>query len=63
MGNKDQINYLTSYIQVHLRLTYSELSHKTRFQIVLIAALCLYNMQRENLVFKNSPWLHLKMRS
>ena len=41
MGNKDQINYLTSYIQVHLRLTYSELSHKTRFQIVPIAALCI----------------------
>ena len=30
---------------------YNELSHKTRFQSVPIAALCLYNIQRENLVF------------
>ena len=28
-----------------------KLSQKTRFQFVPIAALCLYNIQRENLVF------------
>ena len=33
---------------------YNELSQKNRFQSVPIAALCLYNIQRENLVFKNS---------
>ena len=27
---------------------------KTRFQSVPIAALCLYNIQRKNLIFKNS---------
>ena len=37
-----------------LHLTYNELSQKTMFQSVPIAALCLYNIQRENLVFKNS---------
>ena len=31
---------------------------KTRFQSVLIAALCLYNIQRENLVFKKSLCIH-----
>ena len=31
---------------------YNELSQKTRFQFVPIAALYLYNIQRENLVFK-----------
>ena len=35
-------------------MCYNELSQKTRFQSVPIAALCLYNIQRENLVFKNS---------
>ena len=35
-------------------LSYNELSQKTRFQSVPIAALCLYNIQCENLVFKNS---------
>ena len=34
---------------------YNELSQKTRFQFVPIAALCLYNIQSENLVFKKSP--------
>ena len=33
---------------------YIRLSHKTRFQSEPIAALCLYNIQHENLVFKNS---------
>ena len=33
---------------------YNELSQKTSFQSVPIAALCLYNIQRKNLVFKNS---------
>ena len=32
----------------------TELSQKTRFQSVRIAALCLYNIQLENLVFKKS---------
>ena len=36
-------------------LTYTELSQKTRFQSVPIAVLCLYNIECENLVFKNSP--------
>ena len=31
---------------------YNELSQKTRFQSVQIAALCLYNIQRENQFFK-----------
>ena len=35
-------------------LRYNELSQKTRFQSAPIAALCLYNKQRENLVFKDS---------
>ena len=35
-------------------LLYNELSQKNRFQSVPIVALCLYNIQRENLVFKNS---------
>ena len=35
-------------------VTYNELSQKTRFQSVPIAAFCIYNIQRENLVFKNS---------
>ena len=30
------------------------MNEKTSFQSVPIAALCLYNIQRENLVFKNS---------
>ena len=30
---------------------HNELSQKTRFQSVPIAALCLYNIQRENLFF------------
>ena len=34
--------------------SYNELSQKTRFQSVPIAALCLYNIQRKNLVFKKS---------
>ena len=33
---------------------YNELSKKKQVQSVPIAALCLYNIQRENLVFKNS---------
>ena len=33
---------------------YNELSQKNRFQSVRITALCLYNIQRENLVFKKS---------
>ena len=33
---------------------YNELSQKTRSQSVRMAALCLYNIQRENLVFKKS---------
>ena len=33
---------------------YNELSQKTRFQSVRIAALCLNNIQRENLVLKKS---------
>ena len=33
-------------------LWYNELSHKNRFQSVPIAVLCLYKIQRENLVFK-----------
>ena len=37
-----------------LVVIYNELSKKTRFQSVPIAALCLINIQRENLVFKNS---------
>ena len=35
-------------------LCYNELSQNTRFQYVPIAALCLYDIQRENLVFKKS---------
>ena len=35
--------------------TYNELSQKTRFQSVPTTALCLYNIQRENLDFKKSP--------
>ena len=31
--------------------SYNELSQKTRFQSVTIAASCLYNIQRENLFF------------
>ena len=34
--------------------SFNELSQKTRFQSVPIPALCLYNIQRENLVLKNS---------
>ena len=34
--------------------SYYELSQKNRIQSVPIAALCLYNIQRENLVLKNS---------
>ena len=30
------------------------MNEKTSFQSVPIAAMCLYNIQRENLVFKNS---------
>ena len=33
---------------------YNELSQKNRFRSVPIAALCLHNIQRENLVFENS---------
>ena len=33
---------------------YNELSQKTRFQSARIAALCLHNIQRENLVFIKS---------
>ena len=33
---------------------YNELSQKNRFQPVRVAALCLYNIQRENLVVKKS---------
>ena len=33
-------------------LNYNELSQKSRFQSVLIAALCLYSIQRENLLKK-----------
>ena len=35
-------------------MLYNELSQKNRFQSVPIAALCLYNIQPENLVFKKS---------
>ena len=35
-------------------LCYNKLSQKTRFQSVPIAALRLYDIQRENLVFKKS---------
>ena len=35
-------------------VTYNELSQKTRFQPVQIAALCVYNITRENPGFKNS---------
>ena len=38
---------------VNKHILYNELSQKTRFQSVPIAALCLYNIQRENLAFKN----------
>ena len=39
---------------VGMNSSYNELSLKTRFQSVPIAALCLYNIQRESLVFKYS---------
>ena len=44
-----------------LNMFFYELSQKTRFQSVLIAALRLYNIQRENLVFKKSlcMWSYL----
>ena len=40
-------------------LWYNELSKKNRFQSVPIAALCLYNIQRENLVLKKSLCMFL----
>ena len=39
---------------------YNELSQKNRFQSVPIAAFCLYNIQRENLVFKNSLCIRIR---
>ena len=36
---------------------YNELSQKNRFQSVPIAALCLYNIQRENLGYKKSLYI------
>ena len=41
-------------LHVHLILARkdNELSQKNRFQSVPIGALCLYNIQRENLIFK-----------
>ena len=38
----------------YILFTYNELSQKIRFQSEPIATLCLYNIQRENLVFKDS---------
>ena len=48
--------YSQSYFEQSYALVenYNELSQKTGFQSVPIAALCLYNIQRENLVLKNS---------
>ena len=40
------------YLHKKYVCTYNELSQKTRFPSVPIAALCLYNIQRDNLVLK-----------
>ena len=43
---------LKSFVNFLSLFWYNESSQKTRFQSVPIAAFCLYNIQRENLVFK-----------
>ena len=45
---------LTIPRKIATSIIYNELSQKTRFQSAPIAALCLYNIQGENLVFKKS---------
>ena len=52
-NKKKQLNKLEK------KSTYNELFQKARFQSVPIAALCLYNIQRENLVFKNLSVLRI----
>ena len=49
----------SKWVETVLHVNHSELSQKTMFQSVPIAALCLYNIQRENLVFKNSLCMKL----
>ena len=49
--NDDELTNISLRI---LGCRYNELSQKIRFQSVPIAALCIYNIQRENLVFKIS---------
>ena len=50
---------LMGKVLIYLDNTYNELYQKNRFQSVRIAALCLYNMQRENLFFlKISQYIH-----
>ena len=44
---------LHSYLY-NKHITFNELSQKNRFKSVRIAALCLFNIQRENLDFKKS---------
>jgi len=46
-------NYYCYYI-ITFYFCYNALSQKARFQSVPNAALYLYNIQRENMVFKNS---------
>ena len=43
---------------------YNELSQKTRFQSVRIAAFCLYNIQHENLIIKKiSQYIYSNMQT
>ena len=64
--NENKLIHITSF--QNSSLNYNELSQKTRLQSVQIAALCLCNIQCENLVFENSlcistthnSWFHKK---
>ena len=54
---KDTIEFKKHLYSIELStvlIISNELSQKTRFQSVQIAALWLYNIQRESLVFKKS---------
>ena len=48
------LSYIHCLPKLLFLLYYKELPQKTRLQSIPIAALCLYNIQHENLVFKKS---------